>query len=365
MFGALAVVASLGAGGCNFFVNLGAKARGSVDTLTKRNVDFDRPAPGEKDLEGVQAVAVGPLEGDSGHAAMISGYLATHLGDSGRFSLVDPTRADDEPAEQEKKKSSKKKKAKEERAAGTAAIEGSILQAEYSEREDSQSSKCGDKTCVTRTRIGTAVVTVDLRLVDAATGEVLVRKTLEDRKETKTSARDGSPPSIDGNALLDEAARKVAGDFFATVSPHVVSETVFFETDNAAKSLKEGANRAMSGDLEGAIAAFEEGLEQAVTKEDDAAIAKARYDLGLALVIKGEYDRGLELLHEAQGPKAKKSWAETVLAAKRWKTDAERAAAQWAAGEGAPELDPALRPSEQATAEGAKALKTLRSATGV
>jgi tetratricopeptide (TPR) repeat protein len=330
------------------FASLGAKARSTANTLGKRNVDFDRPAPAEKDLEGIHTVAIGELEGEPDKAAMISGYLASQLSDSGRFALVEGA-----PEQTE--------------APGTAVVQGEIVQAQYSEREDSQSAKCGDKTCVTRTRIGTAVVAVNLSVVDASTGAVLVKKTLEERKESKTSARDSEPPSIDGAAILDEAAGKVAGDIFAVLSPHAVSETVFFETDNAAKSLKEGANRAMNGDLEGAIEAFEQGVEQAESKDDEKALAKARYNLGLALVIRGEYDEGLELLEQAQRPKSRQAWASVMLAAKQWKADAQRARAQWANGDGAQpqlQIDPAPRSSEQAAAEGMKMFQSLRATAG-
>lgn len=334
--------------GCNMFASIATKARGTVNTLGKRNVEFDRPAPAEKDLEGVHTLAIGPLKGDAEHADALTGYLASQLGDSGRFALLDEVPG--------------RKNADE----GTAVISGKIIKAEYEEREDSQSAKCGEKTCTTRTRIGTAIVQVDFKLLDGRSGKVLARKTFEDRKESKTSARDSSPPSIDGDAILTEATQKVAGDFFAMLSPHTVTETVFFETDNAAKPLKEGANRALSGDLEGAIQSFEAGLAQAQKKEDAKAVAKAQFDLGLALVIKGEYDDGLALLEQAQTTKSSRSWEELVLSATQWKADAERAQAQWALSEvEPPALDPALRPSESATAEGAKALQTVRSASGV
>jgi tetratricopeptide (TPR) repeat protein len=337
---ALALTSSLAATGCNMFASWGAKARGTVNSITKRNVDFDRPAPAEEDLEGIRAVAVADLEGESTRAAKISAYLSSQLSDSGRFALVEAGSPGSD---------------------GTALIRGKVVDAKYDERVDAQSAKCGDKACETRTRIGTAVVSVTFSLVDAGSNRVLLQKTLEDRREAKTSATDSDPPSIDGEALLDEAAHEVADDFFAAVSPHVVTETVFFETDGKAKALKEGAQRALNGDLEGAIASFEEGLAEAEAKDDDNAIAKARYDLGLALVIKGEYDEGLELLELAQEPKARRNWTDTVLAAQRWKTDAERARAQFAANEGEPPThDPKMRASEDPEAlESVKGLGKL------
>ena len=323
---ALALASSVAATGCNMFASWGAKARGTVNSITKRNVDFDRPAPAEEDLDGIRAVAIADVEGESTQAAKISAYLSSQLSDSGRFTPVEAT----SPG-----------------TVGTALIRGKVADAKYDERIDAQSAKCGEKACETRTRIGTAVVSVTFSLVDAKSNRVLVQKTLEDRRESKTSATDSDPPSIDGEALLDEAAHEVADEFFAAVSPHVVTETVFFETDGKAKALKEGAQRALNGDLDGAIASFEEGLAEAEAKADDNAIAKARYDLGLALVIKGDYEKGLELLELAQQPKARRNWTDTVLAAQRWKTDAERARTQFAANEGEPPThDPKMRASE-------------------
>ena len=341
---------ALGASGCNLFASFANKARGTVNTLSKRNVDFDRPAPAEKDLAGIHSVTIGALEG--AESQRIAGYLATYLSESERFTLVlAPPPADtsaESPVAPEP---------------GHATIEGSIVEAAYSERMDAQSVQCGEnKTCTNRTRIGSAVVSVNLRLVDKSSGEVLVSKTVGDRKETSTSAQDSEPPTIDGAALLDEASRDAAGQFFAAVSPHVVQETVFFETDGKAKSLKEGANRAMGGDLEGAIEAFRSGLAEAEARRDEGALAKARFDLGLALVIDGEYDEGLELLRAAQRPKSRKAWADIVVAAGRWRDDALQAGKQWQSrGEPPPPIEPGIRESAGATKEGAQAIKALRS----
>lgn len=367
--GVLALAATLGASGCNMFASFGAKARGTVNTLGKRNVDFDRLAPAEKDLASVHTVAIAKLDGSSQHGALISGHLTSLLSDSERFTLVSPDAAAAPTTTAPTSTISSTDGGTEvadtpDPRIGMAVVKGSVVTAGYNERMDSKSAKCGDKTCTTRTRFGTAAVTVNLALVDAVTGEILVQKTVEDRKEAKTKATNAQPPSIDGQALLDEASRTVAGQFFATISPHVVQEQVFFETDGKAKSLKEGANRAMSGDLEGAIEAFEDGLAQAQSKKDEKAIAKARFDLGLARVIAGQYDEGLELLQASQRPKSKKSWGEIVRAAKDWSGDAERANAQWKVRDGeAPEFDPTIRQSEKATAMGAGAVRALGAST--
>ena len=332
------------------FASFASKARGTVNTLAKRNVDFDRPAPAEKDFEGVHTVAIAALEGAEGKR--IEGWLTSYLSESERFTLVTalPDAAADEP------------EATPDRS-GHAVIEGSIVEAKYGERMDTKTSKCGDnKTCTARTRIGTAVVTVNLRLVDATSGEVLLQKTVGDRAERVTRATDGQPPTIDGQALLDETSKRAASEFFGAVSPHVVQETVFFETHGKAKSLKEGANRAMGGDLEGAIEAFRAGLSEAKAKGDDKAIAKANFDLGLALAIDGQYDEGIELLRAAQRPKSRKAWSQIILAATRWQKDAEQAERQWKIRSGSlPAFEPGIRESAGATEDGADTIKALRS----
>ncbi len=331
------VASGLVASGCNMFANFGNRARGTVNTLAKRNVDFDRPVPGEVDLQEVHSVVLGEFEGASEASSRISGHLLDNLSDSGRFSLLSeaPTTKEAQP--------------------GMAKVVATVREADYSEREDSQQAKCGDEACTVRSRTGTAVVSVNFSLVDAETGKVLVRKTFDDRRESSTTATDASPPSIDGNALLDEASRKVADDFFAVISPHVVSETVYFETDASAKALKEGANRAMNGDLQGAILSFEDGLAQSEAKGDAVGVAKAQFDLGLALVISGDYGRGVELLEQAQGPKSKKGWSDILRDAQQWQSDAQRAQAQWALGDaGGRDLDPSIRSSEEAGEQGKK-----------
>ena len=347
----LALLLGLAPAGCNMFASFATKARGTVNKLAKRNVDFDRPAPAEKDLEGIHTVAIAPLDGAEGKR--IEGWLTSYLSESERFTLVTALPA--EPDESDESDESDR--------TGHALIEGSIVEAKYSERTDSKTSKCGEnKTCTTRTRIGTAVVTVNLRLVDATSGEVLLQKTVGDRVETSTSATDSQPPTIDGQALLDDTSKQAASQFFAAVSPHVVQETVFFETDGKAKSLKEGANRAMGGDLEGAIEAFRAGLSEAKAKGDEKAIAKANFDLGLALAIDGQYDEGLQLLRAAQRPKSRKSWSEIVRAADRWQQEAEQAQRQWGIrGEQPREFEPSIRESSGATEDGKETIKALRS----
>ena len=132
---------------------------------------------------------------------------------------------------------------------------------------------------------------------------------------------------------------------------------MFFETDGKAKSLKAGANRAMSGDLEGAVSAFEDGLAEAKSKNDKKAIAKAQFNLGLGLVIGGDYDRGIEQLEQAQRAVDKAAWRDVLLAAKGWREEATTAHAQWSAGpSGAYAFEPALRQSND---DGGKAVMGL------
>lgn len=314
-FAALLVLGSAGTG-CNMFASMGNQARGTANAIGKRNVSFQRPVPAAQDLSGIQRVALVNLEGDAATAEILQSRLASLISDGKRFEII--SAASKEEAE----------------ASGTEALAivgGKVVRADYSERTDSQKATCNGDPCTVTTRTGTASIAIDFSVVESGTGKVLLRKTLEETAEQQTAGQ-GSPPSIDGNAMKDELVATVAESFHGLISPHAVREQVFFETDNKAKSLKAGANRAMSGDLDGAIASFEDGLAEATAREDKKAIAKAQFDLGLALVIAGDYDRGITELEKAQRSLDKTAWREVLVSAKGWRDEATAAQAQWSAG---------------------------------
>lgn len=316
--GALALLLSVGAAGpgCNMFANMTAKVRGTANAVGKRNVTFQRPVPAEKELEGIERVALVELKGDAEAADILRSRLASLLSDGQRFELLE---------------AESRQEAKASGAEALAIVGGKVIRAEYGEQMNSQKGSCNGDPCTIEVRTGTATVAVDFKVIDAASGKVLLRKTLEDSVQEKTSGQ-GTPPSIDGSALQDQLLASVAESFHGQISPHGVSEQVFFESDNKAKALKTGANRAMSGDLEGAIASFEEGLQQAQAKSDVKAIAKAQFNLGIALIIAGDYDIGIERLETAQAAEDKTAWRELLLASRQWRDEAAAAHEQWASG---------------------------------
>lgn len=332
-YGALALLVSVGAvaPGCNMFASFGAKVRGTANAVGKRNVTFRRPVPADSELEGIERLALVELEGDAEAGELLRSRLASMVSDGQRFELIE---------------AESKKEAKALGAEALAVVSGKIIRAEYGEQTDSQKASCNGDPCTITVRTGTATVAVDFNVVDAQSGKVLLRKTVEDSVEEQTSAK-GTPPSIDGAALQDQLLASVAESFHGQISPHGVSEQVFFEADNKAKALKTGANRAMSGDLEGAIAAFEEGLSQAETNGDAKAIAKAQFNLGIALVISGDYEAGIERLETAQAAADKTAWGELLLASRQWRDDAAAAHEQWASGPvGVVAFSPELKPAE-------------------
>ncbi len=332
-YGALALLLCVGAAapGCNMFASLGAKVRGTANTVGKRNVTFQRPVPADSELEGIERLALVELEGHGEAGDLLRSRLASLVSEGQRFELIE---------------AESRKDAKASGAEALAIVGGKVVRAEYGEQTDSQKASCNGDPCTITVRTGTATVAVDFKVVDAKSGKVLLRKTVEDSAEEKTSGK-GTPPSIDGAGLQDQLLASVAESFHGVISPHAVSEQVFFEADNKAKALKTGANRAMSGDLEGAIAAFEEGLSQAQSKGDSKAIAKAHFNLGIALVIAGDYDAGIERLETAQATVDKTAWGELLIASRQWRDDAAAAHQQWASGPvGTVAFSPELKPAE-------------------
>lgn len=317
--------------GCNMVANLSAKIRGTANAIGKRNVTFKRPVPAEAGLARIQRVALVQLGGEDEAAELLRSRLASLVSDGQRFELIE---------------AESRKEAKGSGAEALAIVDGKVVRADYGEQTDSHDGTCNGDPCTITTRTGTATAVVEFKVIDARSGKVLLRKTVEDSAEEKTSGT-GTPPSIDSAALEDQLLASVAESFHGQISPHGVSEQVFFESDNKAKALKEGANRAMSGDLEGAIASFEQGLSQAKGKGDPKTIAKAQFNLGIALVIAGDYDAGIERLETAQMALDKTAWRELLLASRQWREDAAAAHEQWASGPTETfAFSPDLRPAE-------------------
>ncbi len=345
--GALALLLCFGAvgSGCNMFANLSAKVRGTANAVGKRNVTFERPVPAEKELEGIERLALVEIKGDADAADILRIRLASLVSEGQRFELIE---------------AESRKEAKASGAEALAIVGGKVVRAEYGEQTDAQEGTCNGDPCTITVRTGTATVAVDFKVIDARNGKVLLRKTLEDTVEEKTSGQ-GTPPSIDGNALQDQLLASIAESFHGQISPHGVSEQVFFEADNKAKALKTGANLAMSGDLEGAIAAFEEGLQQAQAKSDATAIAKAQFNLGIALIIAGDYDSGIERLEAAQAAQDKTAWGELLLASHQWRDDAAAAHEQWAYGPmETVSFSPKLKPAEDKLSSAALGLVNVK-----
>jgi tetratricopeptide (TPR) repeat protein len=293
-----------------------------------------RLEPAAEDLPSVTTIALGSIEGKSEDTANIAGVLGEALSRSQRFDVAERDRLD--VLAKENGCSPQEVSCVAKVLPASAIVLGRVTQAAYRENVDSSSYDCKrngkDAKCVTRTRKGTARVAADLRLVETASGKVLLQRRIMKTEQTETRAEDDQPEAIDSGALLELARAGVARDFFAALSPHEVYEQVPLEHDGDLPDLDRGNDLMKQQDLAGAVAAYQRAAKavEASPSLDKNVKAKAYYCLAVGLAGQERYDEALAELGKAQKLAPNEDWAKLAERMTTWRADAAAVSRQLA-----------------------------------
>jgi tetratricopeptide (TPR) repeat protein len=314
-----------------------------------------RVEPAAEDLPSVTTIALGSIEGKPEDTGNIAGVLGEALSRSQRFDVAERDRLD--LLAKENGCSAQEVSCVAKALPASAIVLGRVTQAAYRENVDSSSYDCKrngkDAKCVTRTRKGTARVAADLRLVETASGKVLVQRRIMKTEQAETRADDDQPEAIDSGALIERARAGVARDFFAALSPHEVYEQVPLEHDGDLPDLDRGNDLMKQQDVAGAVVAYQRAAKaaEANTSLDKNVKAKAYYCLAVGLAGQQQYEAALTEIGRAQNLAPNEDWAKLAERITAWKAAAAAAARQFAFRQSA--MPPASAAPEQPPANAA------------
>lgn len=181
-------------------------------------------------------------------------------------------------------------------------LTGKVLQEDYDEDTESRKATCTkydestkkskEYSCTIYTRNGRYRFEATLDLVDVNTGSVIFSKRDFCKREKSTQETDGTPPSIDENALADQCVSQVSSVFIKAILPHTENMRADFKRDKKLPQLDSGITYAQVGQWEEAIAQFEAAVNEASSNPEigGKAAARAHWDYGLALMFNYRFD---------------------------------------------------------------------------
>jgi hypothetical protein len=298
------------------------------------DASFTRVRPAEEDLANTSTIAVSEIEGRPEDVNAVSGHLGTWLSSSGRFAVVEREKL--AQIAQEKGCAPGDVACVSGALPASAMVLGTVTPSTYSENLETNTYKCKqdgkDATCTERIRKGAARASVNLRLVDTATGKVLFQRLVTKTVGDSKSSYDGVPEPIDSGRLTEEARRQAALEFFEAISPHESTEEVELETDGALPSLERGNDAFKAGNLKTALQEYQSAVAMAEASKDINPEAKARayYCAGVALGAIGKYDEAIERLNQAHKLNQDEDWARMTARVSLWKAEAARVEKQLA-----------------------------------
>lgn len=180
---------------------------------------------------------------------------------------------------------------------------------------------------------GEVGVRATFKIVDVATGRLIVAKTYEERRDDTNRGLDKRPDPID-RAPLERAARAAVVDrFMKAIVPHQEFMQANFQKDGDIPQLEGGIGWAERGDWKKAQDTFNSAAQDAEKnlKLKSAQIAKCYWNLGLAYEYAGDYDKANAMINIAYQKSNDKEMLGELDNIKRLQADAARLAEQTAA----------------------------------
>ena len=180
--------------------------------------------------------------------------------------------------------------------------------------------------CTYYTVEGRANYNAAMKVVNTSTGKT-VSKTYRKADSDSNTAQDTSPRPIDRNRLIANCRRVIVNEFMAVIAPSPVEETIELVDDGKLPQLKAGNKFAKQKNWDGAKARYMEAVATASTmggKKSEETRAKAHYALGVALMIRGEFNDAIEQLSKASNLAPEELYSNTLKRAQSWKGESDK-----------------------------------------
>ena len=148
---------------------------------------------------------------------------------------------------------------------------------------------------------GEYYVRTTFKIVDVATGRLIIAKTYEEKRDDTNRAVDRRPQPIDRFGLERSARAAVIDRFMKAIVPHQEFMQANFQKDGDIPQLEGGIGWAERGDWPKAQAAFNDavGAAEKNVKLKSQQVAKCYWNLGLSYEYAGDYGRANDMINKA------------------------------------------------------------------
>jgi tetratricopeptide (TPR) repeat protein len=259
--------------------------------------------PAEISMVAYQTVAVGDMRGHGN--TQMGNSLEEALLASGRFQVLDRQHMNSVMRELQLSSSDLADPSKAAKL-GKVMTAGALIYGDVDEQyreipsEDRIKNKDNSVTFVYKLR-GEMRTRATFKIVDVATGRLIIAKTYEERRDDTNSGYNKRPDPIDVDGLALSARRGVLDRFMRAIVPHQEYVTANFQKDSDIPQLEGGIGWAERGEWKKAQETFTQaiadGQKNPKIKSDQ--LAKAYWNLGLAYEYAGDYDSATATVQKA------------------------------------------------------------------
>jgi len=293
--------------------------------------------PAEINMAPYQSVAVGEMTGNNNR--MMTDSLEEALVNTNRFTVVDRQHMAQLMRELHLSSTDLADPTAATRL-GKVVTAGALIfgDVQHSYREQPNETRYQDDKKIWHTWYsikGESYVRATFKIVDVATGRLLVAKTYEERRDDTNRALDRRPEQIDRIALENSARRAVVDRFMKAIVPHQEYMYANFQKDGDIPQLEGGIGWAERGDWKKAQATFNDAVQAAEknVKLKSGQVAKCYWNLGLSYEYAGDYDKAEAMVNKAYSLSNDKDMLGEIDNIHRLQADARKLAEQTAAPE--------------------------------
>lgn len=172
------------------------------------------------------------------------------------------------------------------------------------------------------------------KIVDVATGRLIIAKTYEEKRDDTNRGVDKRPQPIDRYGLEKSARASTIDRFMKAIVPHQEFMQANFQKDGDIPQLEGGIGWAERGDWKKAQDAFNDAAQAAEknVKLKSGQVAKAYWNLGLSYEYAGDYDKANDMINKAYTLSNDKDMLAELDNIKQLQADAARLSEQTGSG---------------------------------
>ncbi|HUJ25083.1 MAG TPA: CsgG/HfaB family protein [Myxococcales bacterium] len=172
------------------------------------------------------------------------------------------------------------------------------------------------------------------KIVDVATGRLIIAKTYEEKRDDTNRAVDRRPQPIDRIGLERSARATIVDRFMKAIVPHQEFMQANFQKDGDIPQLEGGIGWAERGDWPKAQATFNDavGAAEKNVKLKSGQVAKCYWNLGLSYEYAGIYDKASDMINKAYTLSNDKDMLNELDNIKQLQADAARLSEQTGSG---------------------------------